>query len=131
MWLQSCDQSFLAILLKDAFDRCFLQLQVTPEPARTHAACVSLSLFTMSISNGTTRIPNLPPIATSAENSRPPSQDTRQPRQLVGFRQKGTPRLSAASLSDGAYMRTRVEVSSMTEVKSGKFSQALETEIRN
>ena len=61
MWLQSCDQSFLAILLKDAFDRCFLQLQVTPEPARTHAACVSLSLFTMSISNGTKKIPNLPP----------------------------------------------------------------------
>jgi len=50
MWPQSCDQSFLAILLKDAKRSLFRWPQVTPGPARTRAACVSLSLFTMSIS---------------------------------------------------------------------------------
>ena len=89
MWLQSCDQSFLAILLKDAFDRCFLQLQVTPEPARTHAACVSLSLFTMSISNGTTTIPNPPPQPHRRRNLRIPfSGHPDVHAQPVGFRQK-------------------------------------------
>ena len=85
MWLQSCDQSFLAILLKDAFDRCFLQLQVTPEPARTHAACVSLSLFTMSISNG------IETPTSSPKRKKPRIPFSGHPdvhAQPVGFRQK-------------------------------------------
>jgi hypothetical protein len=74
----------------------------------------------MSISNGTTKGPNQNP-TTGAETSGSPSQDTRQPRQLVGFRHKSTPRiLSAASLSDGAYMAPRPKVSTPENIKTSE-----------
>ena len=102
----------LAILLKDAFDRCFLWPQVTPRPARTYAACVSLSLSTMSISSGD-HSPNS--LTRGAKTPRTPSQAVQQSRQLVGFSsQSGPPRRSAASLSDPAYMATPPKLSTPT-----------------
>jgi hypothetical protein len=78
-------QSFLGYSLKRHSRPLFLQSQVTPGPARTHAACVSLSLSTMSISRRghkpsktqTNRRKNLPD---------PPLRISSSPRQLVGFR---------------------------------------------
>ncbi|MCX7348382.1 MAG: hypothetical protein NTZ54_02290, partial [Alphaproteobacteria bacterium] len=55
---------------------------------------------------------------TSANNPRSPSQDTRQPRQLVSFRHKSTPRKSsAASLSDPAYMAMHTKLSTAENIK--------------
>ena len=76
--------------------------QVTPRPARTYAACVSLSLSTMSISSGD-HSPIPQPEAQKPPG--PPLRPSSRSASLFGFSsQSGPPRRSAASLSDPAYM---------------------------
>jgi hypothetical protein len=86
----------LAILLKDVSDRCFYSPRLPQSPLDPHAACVSLSLSTMSISN---------PVHTqSAQNPGSPSQDIQNIASTSKMlRQQSTPRISAAPLSDPAY----------------------------
>ena len=78
----------LAILLKDAKRSLFRWPQVTPGPARTRAACVSLSLFTMSISNGIVKTPTSSPKRKKPRIPLSGHPDTHA--QPVGFRQKRT-----------------------------------------
>ena len=61
----------------------------------------------------------------SAENPGYPSQDTRQSRQLVGFRHEGPQHNSAAPLSDPAYMATHTHVSSMPRKKNHETCKPL------
>jgi hypothetical protein len=86
--------------------------QVTPGPARTHAACVSLSLFTMSISSGA-KTPEPKPNQ-RRKNSRIPLSG--HPADMPACRtaaQKKPQRINAPQpLSDPAYMGTWCLVSS-------------------
>jgi len=126
MWLQRCRRSFLAILLKDAYDRCFLRPQVTPRPARTHAACVSLSLSTMSISSGDHSPVKQP--TTGAKTSRIPLSGNPAAQALsVGFRHEGPQHNSAAPLSDPAYMTSNHQVSSTPNKKNQKSRKRLKS----
>jgi hypothetical protein len=73
----------------------FLQSQVTPGPARTPAACVSLSLSTMSISSRGHNPPKHKP--TGAKTSRIPlSGYPADPASLSAFGTKGPQHHSAA-----------------------------------
>ena len=117
----------LAILLKrHSYDRCFVRHQVTPTPARTRAACVSLSLSTMSISSG-----GHPPNQNHTrrrKNHRIPlsGHPAPSPACRLSTKRPAAP-ISAASLSDPAYMATPTKVSSMPRKKMRKSRKTLKT----
>ncbi len=99
--------------------------QVTPGPARTHAACVSLSLFTMSISSGA-KTPEPKPNQ-RRKNSRIPLSG--HPADMPACRtaaQKKPHRINAPQpLSDQAYMAHLAQVSSVTCQKLQKSDKPL------
>ena len=87
------------------------------DPLDSHAACVSLSLSTMSISSGRQKPPK--PQTRSAQNTRSPSQDTRQSRSTCRtFGTKAAAPSAPRPLSDAAYRRTSSQLSSITIQKT-------------
>jgi hypothetical protein len=94
------------------------------DPPEQNAACVSLSLSTMSISSRSSSPPNLQ--TRGAETARTPlsGHPAAAPACRL-FRHKSTPRRSTASLSDPAYMPPHTELSSRTREDFYDFSNAL------